>query len=656
MTSPQPGRRRARLAPLALAAAVALALGGAPVPDARAADPTPSPSAQPVAADPVRITLTSVEVGAETLTLSGSVTNVGTGSLTDVSVALWRSTALLRSPEAVTKALSAATTTRGTANAVEPSNRLALTDDAEPLPPGASRPFAVAGTLEALGLSETDATWWVGVDVSGAADPNTPARLLSSERTLATRTEGTLPVARVIEFSAPPRQVKKDLFTDEGLVTEITEGRLDELMDLAQEGDGWVVDPALLVELQDMADGYRVAAPTGSLPGQGDAAAAAWLARLAALPGQGHVGLFGSPDLATLTGLGDDTVLDAVRAASGPHDPEGLTPVTVVDHPDAAALTLAASFGRPVIAVDAPAPHVRTETDGTEAVIAHSSALPAPTSALLPDTPVNRRAARFALARAAGGEVRWIRSADDAEDAAALPNGFRRATLAEVVAAHTHPWTPLGPTPGEPALDAARLGLVTDLRERMTRYGEVALGAGVGSLVAEQTARAASRWWVGRADGLDAWLGALDHRLSTPAGAMVTIDATPRFTMTGATSEFPVTVTNHLIDPVTIQLAAVSDNPQRIRLVPPEALTIEPGSSSTVLLQAESAGGGVVRASVHAQTTGGHRLTPDREVVVETTNFGTIGWVIVIVSGVVLVATTAHRIRQVRTKGKGEDG
>ena len=33
------------------------------------------------------------------------------------------------------------------------------------------------------------------------------------------------------------------------------------------------------------------------------------------------------------------------------------------------------------------------------------------------------------------------------------------ATLAEVVAAHTHPWTPLGPTPGEPALDAARLGL-----------------------------------------------------------------------------------------------------------------------------------------------------------------------------------------------------
>ena len=137
---------------------------------------------------------------------------------------------------------------------------------------------------------------------------------------------------------------------------------------------------------------------------------------------------------------------------------------------------------------------------------------------------------------------------------------------------------------------------------------------------------------------------------------MVTIDATPRFTMTGATSEFPVTVTNHLIDPVTIQLAAVSDNPQRIRLVPPEALTIEPGSSSTVLLQAESAGGGVVRASVHAQTTGGHRLTPDREVVVETTNFGTIGWVIVIVSGVVLVATTAHRIRQVRTKGKGEDG
>ena len=77
---------------------------------------------------------------------------------------------------------------------------------------------------------------------------------------------------------------------------------------------------------------------------------------------------------------------------------------------------------------------------------------------------------------------------------------------------------------------------------------------------------------------------------------------------------------------------------------------------STVLVPAESAGGGVVSARVHVETADGHRLTPDREIAVETTNVGTIGWVIVIASGLVLVVTTAHRIRQVRRQGKGEDG
>ncbi|TBT83200.1 hypothetical protein ET989_12040 [Propioniciclava sinopodophylli] len=652
MTTPQPGRRRARLASLVLAAALGFTLASAPPSDATSPSPAPA-TAQP--ASPASVTLTSADVTTTTLTLAGTVTNASTEPLTDVSVALWRSDALLRSPEAVSAALEAESTPAGTARVASPTNQFVLVGPDDALAPGASRPFSVSGTLAELGLTQTDATWWVGADATGRhGDGRRTA--LGQARTLATLPEGTVPVARIIEFSAPPRQLKQNLFTDEGLLADITDGRLAELMSVAEGGDSWVVDPSLLLELQDMADGYRVRGTSGSTAGTGAEQASAWLARLDALTANGSRTLFGSPDLDTVSDLGDESLLAAIRSASEDDAADGLDPVTVVTRPDSAALALAGSLGRPVVAVDVPAPHVRIEVDGTRAIVAHSSALPAATSPLLPDTALNRRAARFATARAAGGEVRWVRTPDDIAEASALPHGFRAAGLPEVGAAEPQPWQLPPLSVRTPALDAAHLATVHALRDRMELYGQAAPDAGVGTLVDAQVARAASAWWVGRTDSLDAWLGALSERLDTPGRAIVSLDATQRFTMTGATSEFPVTVTNHLIDPVTIRLEVVSDNPQRIRLVAPDPVTIAPGASSTVLLEAESAGGGVVRASVHAQTVGGHRLTPDREIVVETTNFGTIGWVIVIVSGVVLVATTAHRVRQVRNRRKGEDG
>ena len=47
-------------------------------------------------------------------------------------------------------------------------------------------------------------------------------------------------------------------------------------------------------------------------------------------------------------------------------------------------------------------------------------------------------------------------------------------------------------------------------------------------------------------------------------------------------------------------------------------------------------------------SAGNRSLTADTTILVETTNLGLIGWVIVIVSGLVLVVSTALRIRQVR--------
>jgi len=648
VTSSRPGPRRVRLASLLAALALAAPLAAAP--------------GSPAAADdalPAQVTLTATEVAEDTLTISGTVTNTGTVPLSQVSVSLWRSPELLHSPQAVRNALVATTTTDGTATVVEAGNRERIAVDAATLDPGDSLPFTVTGTLDALGLRAADTTWWAGVDATARSDRR-GVRDVGSARTLVTHSTEPVPVATVVELSAPPRQLKKDLFLDDTLAEEVTTGRLADLLAAIEEhGTSWVVDPSLVAELEDMADGYRVRTPEGSDAGTAADAAAAWLGRLRALPAaRGGVQLFGTPDLAGLAALRDPTVPVAITAATDAEALDGLPRLAVVEHPDAPTLDLAADLADTVVALDSDAPYDRVRAGDADAVGATTDPQPTVGSALLPDTSLNRDAARTALARAAGSQVHWVRSPDELDSLPdTLPTGLRRATLPEVVALPATEWTPPpARTPSAVALDGDRLGRVVDLRDRMTAYAAAAPASGVGEFVEAQTARATSRWWVDDPAAQDAWLAGIERRVALTEGSMVTLDASPRFSMAGATSEFPVTVTNRLQDPVRVRVVASTDNPQRIRLLPPDPVEIAAGASSTVLLPAESAGGGVVVARVHVQTPDGHRLTPDREIVVETTNFGTIGWVIVIVSGVVLVVTTAQRIRQVRGQRKGEDG
>ncbi len=648
MTSPRPGPRRVRLASLLAALALAVPLAAVQADPASAADPS------------TRVELTSAEVSATTLTLSGTVTNTGVDPLTQVTVSLWRSPSLLHTPEAVEGALAATTTTPGTARVVEDANRTQLVVAGDALAPGSSRSFTVSGTLTTLGLRAPDATWWAGVDTTARVGTRA-ARPTGSARTLVSTASEPHPIATVVELSAPPRQLKKDLFLNDDLNTEVGGGRLAALLAMVErDATSWVIDPSLLVELEDMADGYRVQTPTGSDAGTGEAAAAAWLSRLRALPrSTGAVELFGSPDLPALAGLPDRLVARAVAATTEDATLAGLTRLAVLDGPDATSLDLAGRLGGEVVLLGTEAPGVRVSSQETIAAVAtgqdDAGFVP---SALLPDTDLNRRAARFALARAAGGELRWVSDpADLPTGPGALPSGFRRATLPDILTLTPRAWAPPPPhSPTEGALDAGRLGRVLELRDRMTSYAAAAPASGVGGFVDAQTARAASRWWVGDTAGQDAWLAGIERRVALPEGDMVVLDAAPRFSMTGDTSEFPVTVTNRLMDPITVQVRAATDNPQRIRLDAPQPVEIAPGASNTVLLQATSAGGGVVLARVHVESPDGHRLTPDREIAVETTNYGTIGWVIVVASGLVLVVTTAHRIRQVRGQRKGEDG
>ncbi|MFZ2428161.1 MAG: hypothetical protein WAW71_08485, partial [Propioniciclava sp.] len=301
MTANRPGppRRRflvALIGLLMLVATVALS------PSAHAAEPA------------VTVNLTQAEVIDGRLRLAGNLTNTGTAPLRTLSVQLWRSRAPLSSRDAVEKALTEKTTTEGLLSRAA-SATLALTTGTGTLDPGQSSTFAVDATPDELGLSPA-ASYWVGVDVSARLVNEPALRVLASPRTLATVTDGPVGIASVVELSSRPRQIKQNLFQDESLADELSTGRLHTLLEAAlSRGTDWYVDPSLLVEVRDMADGYRVG--PDRVEGTGAAAAQAWLDQFATLdPARGVAGLFGTPDLAS-SGASPFTELQADALAAG---------------------------------------------------------------------------------------------------------------------------------------------------------------------------------------------------------------------------------------------------------------------------------------------------------------------------------------------------
>ena len=120
--------------------------------------------------------------------------------------------------------------------------------------------------------------------------------------------------------------------------------------------------------------------------------------------------------------------------------------------------------------------------------------------------------------------------------------------------------------------------------------------------------------------------------------------------MSSRTNQFPVTVTNNLTEQIRVQVVVHTDNPQRLTVPPSDLVTVEPGQSVTVNIRPEATSNGLVIARAYVATADGHRVSPDTSITVEVTDLGVVAWIIVGVSGLVLVGATAWRIRQVRRR------
>nr|WP_255622574.1 DUF6049 family protein [Tessaracoccus sp. OS52] len=144
------------------------------------------------------------------------------------------------------------------------------------------------------------------------------------------------------------------------------------------------------------------------------------------------------------------------------------------------------------------------------------------------------------------------------------------------------------------------------------------------------------------------------HPVAAVDTNQVTISAAGQFVMGSRTNDFPVTIVNGLSFPVTVRLVFESAAPQRIKVPPTDFVTVEPGQNLTLNVAPEASSNGVVAVDAALQTRGGETFGIPVTIEITATDLGRVGWIIIIVSGAVVLGGTVLRIRAVqRENAKG---
>jgi hypothetical protein len=123
-------------------------------------------------------------------------------------------------------------------------------------------------------------------------------------------------------------------------------------------------------------------------------------------------------------------------------------------------------------------------------------------------------------------------------------------------------------------------------------------------------------------------------------------------TLSSNTGAFPVNVANHLDVPVTVRLELESANPQRMSVEPVTAQRIEPGETEILRVTAEAVANGKVRVDLQLATVDGIPLGHATQTVVNATDYGVVGWFLIVGAGLLFVAGLAFRT----VRGKRRNG
>ncbi|HET9650226.1 MAG TPA: hypothetical protein VFP34_18625 [Microlunatus sp.] len=660
-------------------------------------NPLPARAAEPQAY--VAITFTGMSPALPkrdgTVRLQGIVTNTSKVELSNLQAIFWRSLDPIQDHEGMDAALASAANEPLGARKQDVYENIPSEAD-RVLAPKESASFSLTVPVSALTLPPIDAIYLLGVHVRGRLVPNGPDITLGRGRVFApivdTPPANPAQLSTLVVLESRPSLIGRNVFCDDHLAAEVgSDGRLTALLKAADTGlTSFAVDPALIDELQTMRSGYQVRTGDGTnVTGTGSTAAGRWLADYTRMA-QRRTGfrlLYAHPDVTALVHADLSSVLTGGQKASAAiTTTAGLSLLAMAagGQVDQASIdALAALKPRAIVVDDASTGQSRPLLEGPDGIPLLNTAAITFGGGPGPDprqTPVQIRQhtlaetwleADAAQADDTIGQLRIVRTKAQARSNDRDVNApwLKRESLDRLLQSTPASWPEryrYADVATQRELSPMQLGgirglqsgyqVVADLLARPTDVQPDADAA---------TARSASASWRGEES---AWEQFIDPQLATVSGirtGAVKIVTTPKVVTSAHSVMFPVTVRNTLPpdpdDPdrnaIRVQLQFTSANGQRLTVSPSDEMRdmeIPAGAGVTSNAKVDARANGTVRVTVRAYTLDGTPVGSPFQIDVQATQAGTLGWLIAIAAGIVLVGGSALRIRQVakeRTRG-----
>ena len=618
-------------------------------------------AAPPAATDtgPIKLELLKVtpeSLGPDaTVTVQGRLTNVSKKPVKWVSIAMWRDFSSITTMDELRWALKAPPGVPGGSRMTSEGSFVTLNTKTNPdFKPGTRTHFTLRAKVSDLRLTapRPGSVHLLGVHVRGIpADGSnqtiTRARFIIPWQPDTASQNGVAPVVQLT--SAPARGVD-GAFTDDHLAHELT-GRLRSLMQAAEmPGATVLVDPSLVDDLTAMSKGYTVAGKDVPATDQRALQAAQWIERLerVRVTGTLYRTPYGNPDLAAAAAANDTAVRDRVRGAMPPKHALADLPLAIWLPGNA---TLTPSVLRwleplkPKLWVE-PSEDPGRYTVGGAQLLRYDGTITTGGPGPEPKDSLPQRTGRLLgqMVLTEGPVVLPVRGPGDVAMLGALPTWAPTKPLTDVPASAEAP--PASPAVSRPTRKDLRSELDT-LHRRIIAWHDLIGSQDNGRLAADQTVSRAMNPLLPEQDAI-AWLRSAAGSVPTQFGGGVSIQVAGSFVMGDRTTTLPITVTNKSRHPVRVKVVMTSDNAARINIPDTKPVTIGPGESTTVTFRPEATTNGVVGFTAQLRTEQGRPIGRSQRFSVNATNFGQVGWLIIIASGAVLLGGSAMRIKQVQ--------
>ena len=662
----------------------------------------PAVERPPVGAGALSIRISNVDPAipqpGDELTLQGTITNTSVAPVGTVTVQLRMSPTPLINRDEIPEVLAGAGQRVGLPVAG------AQDDVAEQMASGQTQAFELRAEVDDLGLA-TAGAYVTGAEVLG--DSGTGLVRQDLDRTFLPWWPTDTPVEPVLlttlwPLTAPPLSDAEGVFLTEDAAVEMSPaGRLSRMLDAGAADPGslsLVVDPQAVQAAADMADGYQVRVPDGTIePGTRSREVADWLERLStalAAPGVQATGsLYAWPDVdAARSGRLLGTVLrqrPAIDRATEEILGQAL-PSSVVLAPGGVALpsTLAALAAADVTAAvlsDQSAPPAQSTyftpsgnvvlptADGGLPALLLDSGL-AQTLALPMGTPAEQTSVRQSLMAqtlmtavelpetqrlmVTGPDPSWDPPAGAAEmvataltDAPWLTPTSLAAALAREPSSLERVQVPPTPEQAAQQLPAAHVSTVGRQYSDLRQYAAVVTDP---ALVAEVTRTAPTRllgsWFRARSQVRTALTDIVDDQVSALT-ASVRVVSSGSITVSGTSGTIPITVENVGPTAVTVGLQLSATPSQLFTADPVEPFTIAPARRTSVEVTAQVAASGPIPVVIRLVTAQGDAFGEPGLLVVESAAYANAARVLVqLALAALLLAVAVHGVRRARRR------